>query len=169
MIVTFNLVGKFPHMTESQMGAFVAHCFKMKNFHSVKVWRTVAEVSFNMGDYAQLIDSAKIQQQLEAEVEALANLEPFPCACGCGAFIAISPCLRQSGELVDQPQLNDEERRMAEAGNKIGAIKSLRDRVNIGEPRNPAGFLEPGNGSLGLKEAKDLVEAYMDHYAKQSF
>lgn len=145
------------HMTNDQVGAFVAHCFKLKGFAGIEIVRAggsqpYIKIALEM-PFApiQLIDSPKLQAQLEKELLAFADLEPFPCPCGCGAFISVSPCHRQSGQLVDTA-LNEEERAFADRGDIIGAIKAYRTRVG---GRNPDGTYYPG-----LKECKDIVDAY---------
>jgi hypothetical protein len=142
MILTFTLEGaSLRHMTIHQMGAFVAHCAQRERFYSVKVTKHYVEVSFAIGEgNAKLIDQAKIQQQLEAEFEALTKLDPMPCPCGCGAYIAITPCHKQAGALLEN-NLSPEEHEMARNNELIRAIKHVRERLGI-----------------SIREAKDLVD-----------
>jgi hypothetical protein len=146
MILTFLLHGdKLSHMVPAQYGAFVQHCFGMKNFYAIKLFKTGIEISFNLGDRSQLVDSAKIQAQLQEDVDALASLDPHPCPCGCGAYIAISPCFRQSGTIDDGSLIHGctkEEIATYRSGKRLEAIKAVRLRTQ-----------------LGLKDAKDLIEA----------
>lgn len=143
MIVTFLLHGdKLVHMKPEQYGAFVQHCMTLKNYHSIKCYKTSIEVSFAINEGVKLIDQAKIESQLMADVEALASLDPHLCPCGCSAYIAISPCHRQSGVVaVDSNGLLAQEIETLKAGNKIEAIKMVRERTG-----------------LGLRDAKDLVD-----------
>lgn len=146
------------HMTNQQIGAFVAHCYTLKDLSYVKVWKAdykegqpYAEIAFNLPSTASLVDSEKISTQLTDALTAFGNMEPFPCPCGCGAFISVSPCLRQSGELTDTG-LTYEEIEMMKAGNKIGCIKSFRDR--FGKCRKSE--IDGSPVVMGLKECVDL-------------
>jgi hypothetical protein len=158
MILTIQLHSdKLQHMKKESFGAFVAHCYSLKNFHSIECWKTAINVSFALGgSIPQVVDQAKIQAQLEAELGALAELDPHPCPCGCGAFITITACLRQSGVLSETIILNDQEREMIHQGNKISAIKSLRERSGA-KWDDTYGANRP---TMGLKEAKDLCDLY---------
>lgn len=144
MILSFDLAGpKLAHMQPKHFGAFVQYLMGMANIYSVETFvkSPKIRVSFEILGEAQLVDQAKISQQLQAEVDALADLDPHPCPCGCGAYIAISPCFRQSGDLVEmRGKLTVEEFEMAKI-NKTMAIKMVRERT---------GF--------GLKDAKDLCD-----------
>jgi hypothetical protein len=131
-------------MKPAQYGALVQHCMTLDRFNSIKVCKTSIEISFSLADQLQVVDSAKIQTQLQADVEALADLDPFPCPCGCGAYIAISPCHRQSGIQPDSFGLTPAEMSVAQT-DKIGAIKMVRLRTGC-----------------GLKEAKDFVVNYCE-------
>lgn len=126
---------KMAHMTNQQIGAFVAHCYTLKDICFVKVWKAdyadgqpYAEIAFNLPSTAALVDSAKISGQLNDALSAFADMEPFPCPCGCGAFISVSPCLRQSGDLAEAV-FNSSELSMMAKGEKIGCIKSFRERM----------------------------------------
>lgn len=140
MILTHKL--NLQHLNKDQMGALVAHVVNMENFFSIKVnvsldRQVEAEISFELMN--EISAYLKDLTRLEDEIQALANLDPMPCACGCGAFIAISPCHKQSGNLMIG-QLTPMEFEEAKRGNKIGAIKMVRERTK-----------------LGLHEAKDLI------------
>lgn len=144
MIVTFNLQGpKLQHMMPKQFGAFVAYCYTLKNFHSVRAFKTYIEVSFNLGNMIGLAESAKLQDELNAAIEAFSSMEPFPCPCGCGAFISVSPCFRQSGEIMSG-ELTSVEIAALKSGNPIEAIKLYRSRTN-----------------KGLKESKDAIDNWL--------
>lgn len=146
MIISIFLNGpKLAHLNQHQMGAFVAHVYKMERFHSVECFK-FPSVRVNF-EYEGLSETSaegaiQLQKKLQSELDALADLDPMPCPCGCGAFIAISACLRQSGQMIELiGGLAPEEFALARAGNKIGAIKLARERTG-----------------LGLREAKDLVD-----------
>ncbi len=132
-------------MQPQQMGAFVAHCFGLKKFHSIKCYKTYVEVCFVMENFAMMVDAPKLQQQLETEIAGFADMEPFPCPCGCGAFISVSPCLRQSETL--HQGLSDAEISLIQRGDTIGCIKSIRHRLGI-----------------GLKDAKDMHDKRKLHF-----
>lgn len=126
------------HMTNQQIGAFVAHCYTLKDISFVKVWKSdyqggqpYAEIGFNLPTAAALVDSGKISSQLNDALNTFADMEPFPCPCGCGAFISVSPCLRQSGELTDGPQLDQSEKELIMQGNVIAAIREIRSRTGL--------------------------------------
>jgi ribosomal protein L7/L12 len=80
-------------------------------------------------------------------VIALLDLEPFSCPCGCGQFLAIGPCFEQADQLVkrNDVQLTEIEKQYLREGNKITAIKLLRDRT-----------------VFGLREAVDIVDKFID-------
>jgi hypothetical protein len=151
------------HMKSQQMGAFVAHCYTLKDLSYVKVSKNgdyiSAEIAFKLPDVAQLVDSAKLEAQLRDALTTFANMEPYPCNCGCGAFISVSPCLRQSGELVENsdPQLNEHEKNLLKQGNKIGAVKSLRERC--GKIRKSE--VDGSPVIMGLRECVDICNAYI--------
>ena len=154
------------HVTNQQMGAFVAHCYQLKDLAYVKVvkedsiLKPYVEIAFSLPSTAQLVDSAKLQGQLEDALKAFADMEPFPCPCGCGAFISVSPCLRQSGQMVES-DLSHQEMLLVEQGNQIGAIKSYRERKST---------INPSTGErvyISLREAKDACDKYREQYSSQ--
>ncbi len=135
MIITIPLTGvDLKHMQPHQYGAFVAHVMALKDFYKVEVTSDAFEVSFHInGDKPE---------DFQANLRALEQLDPMPCPCGCAAYLAITPCFRQSERLTSHG-LTQEEIDIACAGNKIGAIKAVRERTRV-----------------GLKEAKDMVDNY---------
>lgn len=133
MIVTIPVSGvDLKHMQSHQFGAFVAYVMTLENFAKVEVTRDTFEVSF-FGDP---------DKDFQANLQALSKLDPMPCPCGCAAYLSITPCFVQSGQIASYG-LSQEEIDTACAGNKIGAIKMVRGRT--------------GNG---LKDAKDMVDNY---------
>lgn len=128
------------HVTNEQLGAFVAHCYKLENIAWVKVTKAddsmqgtspTAEIAFNLPSSATLVDSEKLEAQLRDSITFFGNMEPFPCPCGCGAFISVSPCLRQSGTLVEQG-ISQEEKDATMRGNIVEAVKLHRARTGKG-------------------------------------
>lgn len=144
------------HMTHEQVGAFVAHCYKLDRLAYVHVTKAAAgnqpyiEIAFYLQTKAELVDSAKIQQQLEAELVAFSQLDPFACPCGCGAFISVSPCHRQSGAIFDHVGCTQDEINTIRRGSFIEAIKMHRSRTG-----------------LGLKESKEACDKARDFIMQQ--
>lgn len=157
------------HLTNQQMGAFVAHCYTLNHLAWVKVYKDISkvEISFELPNVAQLVDSEKLEDQMAAAVSLFGSMEPYACNCGCGAFISVTPCFRQSGDLVEKVVLNAQEMEMVRRGDRIGAIKTLRERANANVPRNSQGFYDPDSGAMGLKEAKDMIDAYWESIPRE--
>lgn len=135
------------HLHRAQYAQIVAWAMGLKNIHSVKLYKTAIDLIFNLGEGGEL---PLTEKAIKAEIQALWNLEPMACPCGCGAPLAIMNCLKLENETVDcKYNLTDEEKAMVDRHEKIQAIKSVRDRskARTGE-------------SMGLKDAKDIVDAY---------
>ena len=144
---------KMVHASPAQFGAIVAHVMKSKHFHRVIVHKTWIEVMFNVGDYSSLVGAMAQGPALEKDVIGLLDLEPFPCPCNCGQFLAIGPCFEQSGEMVRGAALNENEKRLVAGRDKIGAIRSIRERIFTVNP-------DGSKSHMGLKDAKDLCDLY---------
>lgn len=141
MLISFELSGSgLKHATGPQFGAIVAHLMKCANFYSVRIYKESLDVSFQVSRADQLLNVDQLQQ----EIEILSTMEPFPCPCGCGQFLAIGPCFEQSGEIVKNT-LSVNERDLVRAGQHIAAIKEYRMRT-----------------AVGLREAKEACDKYRD-------
>lgn len=151
------------HMTNQQVGAFVAYCFTLKDFAWIKVQASLIganpsiDIAFDLPSTATLVDSEKINQQLKQAQDIFADMEPYPCNCGCGAFISVSPCYRQAGTLVECP-FNEEELGYMRLGNKIACIKAYRTRM--GKCR------QGSDGSPELISLRECVDTYEKYFNK---
>lgn len=134
------------HLAPQQYGAMVAWVMKCASFHAIRVESSKIEIEFRSkkptqfaSDYAEI---AMEIQKIYDEIDAFTKLDPFPCPCGCGAFIMLDPCFRQSeANFMLANGLTQAENDAAKNGRKIEAIKMVRVRTN-----------------LGLKDAKDIVD-----------
>lgn len=153
LISTVIDTSKMAHLTKDQYGAFVAHCLNQQGVRSVLVDLVKQEITISYS--LTLPGCLKTDKELEETIVALGNLEPYPCNCGCGAFIAISTCYRQSESNIwatNSRLLNEEEKLLAEQKNHaIPAIKAYRDRTGA-----------------GLKDAKDAVDTYRESLPSSS-
>ena len=128
------------HLAPDQYGALVAWIMKSPNFYEISVRVDNIEISFRLPESSDLTGLAMEIQKIYDEIESFSELDPFPCTCGCGAFISITPCFRQSETILTR-NMTAQEHELARSGSKIAAIKAVRQRTG-----------------LGLKDAKDLVD-----------
>ncbi len=133
------------HLIPQQYGALVAWVMKCPSFHEISVKNNAVEISFISGINGGGVGQISVDiQKIYAEISAFSKLDPFPCPCGCGAFIALDPCFRQSEKILSNELSNEltaEENEMVRTNQKIQAIKSVRQRTG-----------------LGLRDAKDIVD-----------
>jgi hypothetical protein len=147
------------HFLPCQYGAFVQHAMKHKQFYGLQIQQDTITVSYQLheNDLDLVVEHKETLALFQKELKALADLDPMPCVCGCGCFLAIDPCFQQM-EIVHNTALNKEEQDLCRAGNKIGAIKSLRARQPMITDPGPVGYIK---SSMSLREAKDLVDAFI--------
>lgn len=141
------------HLLPAQYGALVQYLLdkdKFQTLDSIKISEDGVYVELHIPDDVALSevdkDVKKEFSSIRREINAIANLEPMPCLCGCGSFLTVGACLNQSGKLV-QGGLMPNEQALIRSGDLIGAIKAHRIRTGY-----------------GLKDSKDVCDRWRDNF-----
>ena len=156
------------HLKSAQYGAFVAHCMAQPRFDSITIndrKEIIVSYAVAWDSPQEGISAIQTLALLDHELKALESLEPFPCCCGCGAFIAINPCFRQSEQIVEF-DLSDDEKHLICQHQTIEAIKKYRARTGI---TNLTEIKELCDKWIQTPEYHSMYKATQGHYPGDPF
>jgi hypothetical protein len=144
-----------PHwdsLAPSQTGKIISWLMMDRHIDKLEVTRGFIRAYFlcDASDLASLEGAGGFADEhaLKKAIVSLLEIEPAPCPCGCGADLLLGECPVLTGEAA-LDGLSKTEVAFIKAGQPIQAIKAIRERTG-----------------LGLKEAKDKMDAWRDKHMR---